>query len=42
MEERVDPERVSRDAEAAGLRLLSRPTFLRYHYMLVFGKSAPK
>lgn len=42
MEERVDPERVIRDAEAAGLRLLSRPTFLRYHYMLVFGKSAPK
>lgn len=42
MEERVDPERVIRDAGAAGLRLLSRPTFLRYQYMLVFGKSAPK
>ncbi len=42
MEERVDPDRVIRDAEAAGLQLLSRPTFLRYHYMLVFGKRAPK
>lgn len=38
MEERVDPERVIRDAEAAGLRLLSRDTFLRYQYMLQFGK----
>jgi predicted methyltransferase len=42
MEERVDPERVIRDAEAAGLRLLERPTFLRYQYMLVLGKPAPK
>lgn len=42
MAERVDPERVIRNAEAAGLELLSRPTFLRYQYMLVFGKSAPK
>lgn len=42
LEERVDPERVIRDAEAAGLRLVSRPTFLRYQYMLVFGKSASK
>lgn len=38
MNERVDPERVIRDAEAAGLRLLSRETFLRYQEMLVFGK----
>lgn len=38
MEERVDAERVIRDASAAGLRLLARPTFLRYEYMLVFGK----
>jgi ubiquinone/menaquinone biosynthesis C-methylase UbiE len=36
MEERVDPERVIRDAEQAGLRLVSRETFLRYQYMLVF------
>ncbi len=38
MEERVDPERVVRDATAAGLRLIARSDFLRYHYMLVFGK----
>jgi len=38
MEERVDAERVIRDAQAAGLRLTSRPNFLRYQYMLVFGK----
>jgi ubiquinone/menaquinone biosynthesis C-methylase UbiE len=38
MEERVDPERVIRDARAAGLRLTSRPNFLRYQYMLVFGR----
>ena len=41
MDERVDPERVIRDAETAGLRLLARPGFLRYQYMLVFGKSKP-
>jgi ubiquinone/menaquinone biosynthesis C-methylase UbiE len=38
MEERVDAERVIRDAQGAGLRLTSRPNFLRYQYMLVFGK----
>jgi ubiquinone/menaquinone biosynthesis C-methylase UbiE len=38
MEERVDPETVVRDAEAAGLRLLSKETFLRYEHMLVFGR----
>jgi ubiquinone/menaquinone biosynthesis C-methylase UbiE len=37
MEDRVDAERVIRDAEAAGLRLIQRPNFLRYQYMLVFG-----
>ena len=36
MEERVDPERVIRDAQAAGLRLHSRPNFLRYQYLLIF------
>jgi len=36
MDERMDPERILRDAEAAGLRLLSHETFLRYQYMLVF------
>jgi hypothetical protein len=38
MDDRVDPERVIRDGEAAGLRLRSRERFLRYHYMLVFEK----
>lgn len=36
MDERVDPERVIRDAEAADLALESRENFLRYQYMLVF------
>lgn len=36
MEDRVDPEDVIRNAEAAGLVLESRETFLRYQYMLVF------
>jgi len=40
LEERVDPDRVIRDTEAAGLRLLSPPTILRYQYLLVFGKPA--
>ncbi len=35
---RVDPEVVIRDATAAGLKLISRETFLRYQYLLVFGK----
>ena len=38
MESRVDPERVIREAQAAGLRLLDSPNILRYQYMLVFGK----
>jgi predicted methyltransferase len=42
MDERVDQERVIREANAAGLQLIARPNFLRYQYMLVFGKpSAP-
>jgi ubiquinone/menaquinone biosynthesis C-methylase UbiE len=40
LEERADPERVIADAAAAGLRLIKRETFLRYQYMLVFGKAA--
>jgi len=36
MDERIDAERVIRDAEAAGLRLERRETFLRYQYLLVF------
>jgi ubiquinone/menaquinone biosynthesis C-methylase UbiE len=39
IEDRVEPERVIREARAAGLRLLASPNFLRYQYMLVFGKS---
>jgi ubiquinone/menaquinone biosynthesis C-methylase UbiE len=38
MEDRVDPERVVRDAQAAGLALRSREAFLKYQYMLVFEK----
>jgi predicted methyltransferase len=41
MAERVDPDSVIRSAEEAGLRLLKRETFLRYQYMLVFGKRRP-
>jgi ubiquinone/menaquinone biosynthesis C-methylase UbiE len=41
MEERVDPERVISDAQAAGLRLRSRETFLKYQYLLIFEKSQP-
>jgi ubiquinone/menaquinone biosynthesis C-methylase UbiE len=38
MEERVDPERMINDAETAGLRLVSKDTFLRYQYMLIFAR----
>jgi predicted methyltransferase len=41
MEERVDPETVIRDVQAAGLVLRSRETFLKYQYMLVFEKRRP-
>jgi ubiquinone/menaquinone biosynthesis C-methylase UbiE len=40
MENRVDPERVIREAQAAGLQLIARPNIIRYQYMLVFGKPA--
>jgi ubiquinone/menaquinone biosynthesis C-methylase UbiE len=40
MSERVDPERVIRDARTAGLTLLSREGFLRYQFMLVFGRAS--
>lgn len=36
--QRVDPEEVKRDALAAGLKLRSDETFLRYQYLLIFGK----
>jgi predicted methyltransferase len=38
MDERVDPERMIADAEAAGLRLVSKETFLRYQYMLILAR----
>jgi ubiquinone/menaquinone biosynthesis C-methylase UbiE len=38
LEERVDPEAIVRDAANAGLRLISRETFLPYQFFLVFGK----
>lgn len=37
-EERVGPDQVVRDAEAAGLRLLRREEFLTYQYFLIFGR----
>lgn len=40
MEERIEPEGVIRDAEAAGLRLESRGTFLRYQDPLEFVAAA--
>lgn len=40
MEERVDPEAVIRDAQAAGLALRSREN-LKYQYMLVFENPRP-
>jgi ubiquinone/menaquinone biosynthesis C-methylase UbiE len=38
MEDRVDPDRVIHEAQAAGFVLAKRPDFLRYQYMLVFRK----
>jgi predicted methyltransferase len=40
MEERVDPEKVIADARAAGLELRKRENFLRYQYLLIFGRPA--
>jgi ubiquinone/menaquinone biosynthesis C-methylase UbiE len=39
LEERVDEAVVIKYAEAAGLRLVSRETFLPYQYLLIFGKA---
>jgi len=36
LEERVDPELVVRDGDAAGLRLARRETFLPYQFFLIF------
>ena len=37
LEERVDPEQVIRDANAAGLVLIGRENFLPYQFFLIFG-----
>jgi ubiquinone/menaquinone biosynthesis C-methylase UbiE len=39
MEERADPERIIRDAQAAGLRLHSRPDILPYQYLLILQRT---
>jgi predicted methyltransferase len=38
LDERHDPAVVRRDAEQAGLRLVREDTFLRYQYLLIFGR----
>jgi ubiquinone/menaquinone biosynthesis C-methylase UbiE len=38
IEKRLDPDQIRRDAAQAGLTLRSHETFLRYQYLLVFGK----
>lgn len=38
LSERQDPDKARRDAEAAGLIFRAHHTFLRYQYLLVFGK----
>ncbi|HEY7473364.1 MAG TPA: class I SAM-dependent methyltransferase [Vicinamibacterales bacterium] len=38
MEERVKPERIVTDAQAAGLKLIAKESFLRYQYLLVFAR----
>ena len=38
LSERVEPEKVRKDAEAAGLTFRNHHTFLRYQYLLVFAR----
>lgn len=38
LDQRIDAEDIKRDAAAAGLKLRSHETFLRYQFLLVFGK----
>jgi len=38
LEERLDPQAIKNDAARAGLRLRSHETFLKYQYLLIFGK----
>ena len=37
-QDRVEPGRIVREAQAAGLRFLAREDFLPYQYLLVFGR----
>ena len=38
LEERVDADVIVRDAEAAGLTLVRRETFLPYQFLLIFAR----
>lgn len=38
LSERISPEVIKQQAAAAGLKLLSHETFLKYQYLLIFGK----
>jgi ubiquinone/menaquinone biosynthesis C-methylase UbiE len=38
LEDRVDPDLIVRDAEAAGLKLVRQETFLPYQFLLVFSR----
>ena len=38
IDQRIDADAIVRDATKAGLKLIERDTFLRYQYLLVFGK----
>ena len=38
LSERISPEVIKRQATAAGLKLISHETFLKYQYLLIFGK----
>jgi ubiquinone/menaquinone biosynthesis C-methylase UbiE len=38
LSERISPDAIKRQAQAAGLKLLSHETFLKYQYLLIFGK----
>lgn len=36
--ERIEPDVIKRQASAAGLKLISHETFLKYQYLLIFGR----
>jgi ubiquinone/menaquinone biosynthesis C-methylase UbiE len=41
LEDRVEADVIVRDAEAAGLKLVRRETFLPYQFLLIFTRQAP-